>query len=50
MKKKNEGKRRGGMRKHGRTKRKAEARGKPLSQYVRGYITFEKYWKMTKAN
>jgi hypothetical protein len=48
MKKKNEGKRRGGVRKHGRTKRKAENRSNPMSLYVRGKITFDKYIKAVK--
>jgi uncharacterized membrane protein len=44
--KKNTGK--GGQRKHGRSKRKAQARGTALSRYIRGKISFEQYQKETK--
>ena len=36
-----------GCRKMGRTKRKAEGRVKPLSQFVRNKITAEAYFKLT---
>jgi hypothetical protein len=32
-------------RKHGRSLRKANAKSKPLSKYVRGKISFEQYYK-----
>lgn len=46
MPKKKRERKRGGERKKGRSKRKRENRGKPLSLYVRGKITFEQYWKL----
>jgi len=36
-----------GNRKAGRTKRKNEGRTKPLSQFVRGIISAETYFKLT---
>ena len=38
----------GGCKKAGRTHRKRMNRGKPLSQYVRGVISAEAYWKQIK--
>lgn len=35
-------------RKHGRSKRKRDARMKPLSRFVRGMISAETYFKLTK--
>ena len=34
-----------GSRKHGRNRRKAQARLEPLSSYIRGRISFESYLK-----
>ena len=38
----------GGSKKEGRAKRKREARNKPLSRFVRGVISAEVYFKLTK--
>lgn len=38
----------GKNRKHGREKKKRLRSGSPLSQYVRGKISFETYWKTVK--
>lgn len=38
----------GGSKKEGRAKRKKEARLKPLSQFVRGVISAEVYFKLAK--
>jgi len=38
----------GGSQKEGRAKRKREARTKPLSRFVRGVISAEVYFKLTK--
>jgi hypothetical protein len=37
----------GGCKKEGRAKKKREARTKPLSQFVRGIISAEVYFKLT---
>ena len=39
----------GNSRKHGRSRRKADARMKPISRLVRGLISAESYWKQTKV-
>ena len=39
----------GGAKKCGRNKRKAAARSKALSKYVRGVISFEAYLKATNV-
>lgn len=38
----------GGCRKAGRAKKKREAKLKPLSRFVRGIISAEVYFKLTK--
>ena len=38
----------GGCKKAGRSERKRNARMRPLSRYVRGAISFETYYKLTK--
>lgn len=45
MKKKAGGK---GQRKYGRTQRKLARRGSPISLFVRGKISGEEYFKLTK--
>ncbi len=37
----------GGCKKEGRTKKKREAKNKPLSRFVRGIISAEVYFKLT---
>lgn len=37
----------GGLKKHGRSKRKAQARSEPLALFVRNRISFESYLKRT---
>ena len=39
----------GKNRKHGREKKKRLRSGSSISQYVRGKISFETYWKATLA-
>ena len=46
--KNNSGKKKGGMRKHGRSKRKALRSGSPISLFVRGKMSAEKYFKSSK--
>jgi hypothetical protein len=48
MARKGPGKKKGGMRKHGRSKRKALRSGSPISLFVRGKISAEKYFKSNK--
>lgn len=41
-------KKKGGTKKIGRAKRKAQGKQSPVSKYARGVITFEQYLKQTK--
>ena len=45
---KQQGKKKGGMRKHGRNKRKAMRYGSAISRFVRGKITGEVYFRLTR--
>ena len=48
MARKGAGKKKGGARKHGRSKRKALRVGSPISLFVRGKVSAEKYFKSNK--
>jgi hypothetical protein len=43
-----QGKKKGGARKHGRTKRKAMRYGSPISRFVRGKIEGSVYFRLTR--
>ena len=47
MAQRNGGKRRSGAKKYGRQKKKDSRRGSPISQFARGKISGEQYFKLT---